>query len=215
MKRFILFCLLSIVVMPSVFAACVSDTNTLCLQDNRFKLQVEFRDQAGNPFTVPDLDQSGLGQAHALSVDTGWFSFFTPDNPEMLVKVLNGCSINNRFWVFTAAPSNMEYTLTVTDTAIDTVKSYSNPFGVAAAVITDTTAFATCDATVNSQTLLDTVVETNANAIEGGTCVADDTTLCVQDNRFSIQVNWEDFGAENRLSNTGSVERSKWLFLVF
>ena len=78
------------------------------------------------------------------SDDSGQFFFFDPDNWEVLVKVLDGVSINNRFWVFSAATTNVEYTLRVTDTETAQTKSYENPLGNCAPAITDTSAFATC-----------------------------------------------------------------------
>jgi hypothetical protein len=62
----------------------------------------------------------------------------------MLLKVLDGCRVNDRFWVFAAATTNVEYTLRVTDTATGLEKSYFNPLGQAAAALTDTNAFAAC-----------------------------------------------------------------------
>jgi len=62
----------------------------------------------------------------------------------MLVKVLTGCKINDRYWVFAAATTNVEYTLRVTDTEMDVSKEYFNPLGQASPAITDTSAFATC-----------------------------------------------------------------------
>ena len=65
---------------------------------------------------------------------------------EIQMKILNGCGINNHFWVFAAAATDVEYTLTVTDTATGSSRAYgSNPFlGQPAEPITDTLAFATC-----------------------------------------------------------------------
>jgi hypothetical protein len=62
----------------------------------------------------------------------------------MLIKVLDGCNINNRYWVFAAATTNVEYTLRVTDTETGASKQYRNPLGQASPAITDTSAFATC-----------------------------------------------------------------------
>ena len=62
----------------------------------------------------------------------------------MLVKVLDGCGINDRFWVYAAATTDVEYTLEVTDTWTGQTVIYANPLGVSAAAITDTDAFATC-----------------------------------------------------------------------
>ncbi len=77
------------------------------------------------------------------SQDSGLFWFFEAENRELLVKVFDGCGINDRFWVFSAATTDVEFTLRVTDTMSGTVKTYFNPLGVAAAN-TDTDAFATC-----------------------------------------------------------------------
>jgi hypothetical protein len=63
----------------------------------------------------------------------------------MLVKVLNACSPPfNRYWVFYAATTNVQFTLTVTDTQSNKVKVYFNPLNQAAAPLQDTDAFATC-----------------------------------------------------------------------
>ena len=72
------------------------------------------------------------------------FYFFNPDNWEMLVKVLDGCAINDHFWVFHAATTNVEYTLTVTDTVVGTTEVYGNGLGTPAPTILVTEAFATC-----------------------------------------------------------------------
>ena len=78
------------------------------------------------------------------SDDSGLFYFFSPNNLEVLVKVLDGCGINNRLWVFAAATTDVEYTMLVTDTANGTTSSYFNPLGTASPAVTDTDAFATC-----------------------------------------------------------------------
>jgi hypothetical protein len=111
-------------------------TTALCLSDDRFKVRMfwrtEFgtRDQAGVP--PPRTDDSGL------------FYFFNANNWEVLLKVLNGCPLNDRFWVFAAATTNVEYTITVTDTDTQQVRTYFNPLGNPAPPIQDTSAFATC-----------------------------------------------------------------------
>ncbi len=62
----------------------------------------------------------------------------------MLVKVLDGCTVNERFWVFAAATTNVEFTLRVEDTLTEVVYTHVNPLGSAAEALTDTAAFATC-----------------------------------------------------------------------
>ena len=52
---------------------------------------------------------------------------------------------SDEFWVFAcAATTNVEYTLTVTDTVTGSVRTYENDLGQAAQAVTDTDAFATC-----------------------------------------------------------------------
>ncbi|MCP4574559.1 MAG: hypothetical protein GY838_19590 [bacterium] len=115
---------------------CTADQTTLCLNQERFRVEVDWRDFQGN---------TGSGQVVPFgSDDSGLFWFFDADNWEMLVKVLNGCGVNNYFWVFSAATTNVEYVLRVTDTETSTVRQYTNPLGTSAPAITDATAFATC-----------------------------------------------------------------------
>lgn len=117
---------------------CVADDSSLCLTNDRFKVEVAWKDFSANegPATVVDVPVS--------ADDSGLFWFFQSDNWEMLVKVLDGCGINNQFWVFSAATTNVEYTLTVTDTQSGAVQQYTNPLGSASPAITDIEAFATC-----------------------------------------------------------------------
>ncbi len=115
---------------------CETDPTLLCLQGQRFEVEVEWRDFQG---------ATGRGQVVPFSSDdSGLFWFFDADNWEMLVKVLDGCGFNDRFWVFSAATTNVEYTLRVTDRLTGSSKSYFNPLGRSASAITDTDALATC-----------------------------------------------------------------------
>ena len=75
------------------------------------------RDGNGVPISL-----SSLGVAHG-----GLFWFFGADNPEMLIKVLNGCAINHEFWVFYAAGTNVGLGVTVTDTHNGHSISFTNP----------------------------------------------------------------------------------------
>jgi hypothetical protein len=63
---------------------------------------------------------------------------------EAVVKVLNACTFNQKFWVFAGGLTNVQVTLTVTDTKTGTVRIYNNPQGAAFQPIQDTSAFATC-----------------------------------------------------------------------
>ena len=99
---------------------CTSGPGKLCLQSNRFALTTAWKDFQGH---------TGTGTAVSLTGDTGYFWFFSPTNVEVVTKVLDGRGLNNKFWLFYGALSNVEYTLTVTDTQTGAVKTYKNPLG--------------------------------------------------------------------------------------
>jgi plastocyanin len=118
-----------------VVGPCVPGTETLCLNNGRFRTEVAWR----------TADNTGHGQAVTIPTapDSGLFYFFGSANIELLVKVLNACFFN-RYWVFYSATTNVEFAVTVTDTQNGKVKSYYNPLNQAAAPVQDTDAFATC-----------------------------------------------------------------------
>ena len=128
-----------------LYAACGSDPTILCLHHGRFQVEAEW---------VDFDDNTGRGAPVAMqSTDSGILWFFDPNNWEVLVKVLDGCGINQHFWVFAAATTNVGYTLKVTDTATGLARSYTNRLGVASPTVTDTNAFATCPGTARPELL--------------------------------------------------------------
>jgi hypothetical protein len=117
-------------------ATCADGPSTLCLAQERFAVEVAWRAPSGE-----------VGSGHVVpagSPDSGLFYFFDPDNWEMLVKVLDACSVNGAYWVFAAATTDIELTLRVTDSQTGNMVEYQNPAGVPAAAITDTGAFQSC-----------------------------------------------------------------------
>jgi hypothetical protein len=114
--------------------SCVPDAATLCL-NQRFKVTAQWQ--------KPD-NSTGPGTAIPLTSDTGYFWFFDPSNVEVITKVLNGCSVNTHYWVFSSGLTNVGVTLTYTDTTTGAQKIYTNTVGTAFEPIQDTSAFATC-----------------------------------------------------------------------
>ena len=76
--------------------------------------------------------------------DSGLFTFFSRENWEILIKVLDGCAVNGHVWVYGASTTDLGYTIRVTDTVTGTVKEYRNEPGLPASVITDGKAFQAC-----------------------------------------------------------------------
>ncbi len=124
----------SLAVNCGLSAGCVPGANALCLNNGRFRVTASFQSSDG----------SGAGQAVPLTGDTGYFWFFTGTNVEMVVKVVNGCSFNSRYWTFAGGLTNVAVTLTVIDTQNGSTRTYVNPAGTAFAPIQDTAAFSRC-----------------------------------------------------------------------
>lgn len=101
-------------------ATCAQTPDQLCL-DGRFRVGVQF--------TSPWSGDPEAGHALPLTSDTGAFWFFSEDNLELTIKVLDGRPINGHFWVYAGALSDVAYTITITDTETGKVKTYHNAQG--------------------------------------------------------------------------------------
>lgn len=84
-----------------------------------------------------------LGGRAEVADDCFWF--FEPQNVELVTRVLDGCTVNDHYWVFAAATTNVEFEFAVTDTALGTTATYANPLGQVMPVLVDTMAFRTTD----------------------------------------------------------------------
>lgn len=199
-KRNIVLSLLILVATSATALAqsspCSAAPTILCLNNQRFQLEVQWKDFAGN---------TGVGQAVSLTSDTGYFWFFNSSNVELVVKVLDGRGLNNHFWVFFGALSNVEYTLKVTDRQTGRVKTYFNPSGRFASV-GDTEAFsATADGgsaqryvVANEGSPFGEPTSVRVDSAATSTCMGTETSLCLNEGRFRVEVTWKDFAG-----NTG------------
>ncbi len=114
---------------------CTPTATALCLNGGRFRIEATYETTSG---------ASGSAQVVKLTDETGYLWFFSATNVEAVVKVLNACGLNNRFWVFAGGLTNVRTVITVTDTKTGAVKTYVNPQVKAFQPIQDTSAFATC-----------------------------------------------------------------------
>ncbi len=114
---------------------CIAGPATLCLLGGRFQVDATY--DAGS-------SGSGTAQAVPLTDDSGYLWFFNAANVESVVKVIDGCAVNQRKWVFAGGLTDVQVVLRVIDTLNGTVATYVNPQGAAFQPIQDTGAFATC-----------------------------------------------------------------------
>ncbi|MEO7794835.1 MAG: hypothetical protein ABIV06_08685 [Thermoanaerobaculia bacterium] len=89
------------------FRGCADGAPRLTLGGGRFEVCTLWTSFSG---------AHGAGVPVALTTDSGGFWFFGPDNLEVVVKILDGCGTNQRFWLYSAGLTNVEVTLGVIDT---------------------------------------------------------------------------------------------------
>lgn len=113
----------------------IGDLGTTAIElAERFRVEVTW--------TRPD-GSSGAGRGRLLpDSDRGAeFWFFRPSNPELLVKLLDGCSNNGHRWFFAGGLTNLGVEITVTDQVTDEAVVYRNPLGDRFEPVQDTRAF--------------------------------------------------------------------------
>jgi len=102
------------------------------VQEDRFQIQVQFMTAEGD---------EGFGVAQPLTDDGAYFTFFDPENPEIFVKVIDGCGFNDNFWFFAAGLTNVQVIMTVIDTQTGALQAFLSPVGSAFEPIQNIMAF--------------------------------------------------------------------------
>ena len=119
---------------PAMAEPCIPDDTTACLLGGRFEVRVSY--------ALPtEYGIAHLAPFTGAAADGGTgFWFFGPGNPEMLVKMVDGCGLGGHFWFFIAATTNVGFGVSVADTLWpeDPVYSYVNFYGHAATPVQDT-----------------------------------------------------------------------------
>ncbi len=104
---------------------CEAGEARLCLLDDRFAVAVDFVD----PNAATDMAQAARVAPSLTTGKTGFFSFFSPSNIEVAVKMLDGRALNGSFWFLYGGLSDVEYAITVTDTVTGSWTTYRNEAG--------------------------------------------------------------------------------------
>jgi ELWxxDGT repeat protein len=178
---------------------CQPSATVLCLGGGRYQVEVTWRDpqgHRGSGMAVPLTGGTGgIG-------DTGAFWFFSATNLELVVKVLDGTGVNGHVWVFYGALSNVEYTLTVTDTQTGLARRYFNPQGQLASV-GDVQAFGPLGAKSRNPAPLTFPASVSSGgpaiavrtdpSLRQAVCDPAPSALCLGGGRFAVTVAWKDF----------------------
>lgn len=125
-----------LVAAPSSEDACVPGPTTLCLMDGRFEATVEWETLSST---------SGLGQSSQIAPESGYFWFFDPKNPELIVRIVDGCEANGNYWLFVGGLTDIGTRLRVRDSQspqepLELIHVAGAPFET----ILETRAFAHC-----------------------------------------------------------------------
>lgn len=113
-------------------AARSPDAKRLSVGGGRYEVTASWRKRDGS---------AGAAGALPIAGDAGAFWFFDDNNLELLVKVIDGCGVNGRHWIFASGLTNVEVNLTVHDRVTDEVQTYHNPAGIPFQPLRDTQHF--------------------------------------------------------------------------
>lgn len=88
--------------------AFCDDPDVLCLQNGRFVVRADF--------AVPGVEPRGAMASAGASQKSGSFWFFEADTTEVLVKLVEGCSVNGHFWLYLTGATDLPYSVSIADT---------------------------------------------------------------------------------------------------
>lgn len=91
----------------------VLDGDARTLLADRFEVSASFWEADAQAINA--ANPVALQRAATRPADSALFSFYDSENWELLVKVLDGCSINGHFWVFAAAATDVGWQVEVVD----------------------------------------------------------------------------------------------------
>ncbi len=198
-------------------ADCSTDS-ALCLQEGRFLVSATWKKPDGS---------SGPAHAVRLTPDSGYFWFLDPDNVEVVVKTLDGCSMNARYWFFAGGLTDLEVAITVADTVSGRSTTYSNPQGVAFRPIVDVSSLSSCPAVAT--TLSERSPEepgdddrapvsaapqpARRSQLDLG-CTGSETALCIG-GRFLVEAIWQSAAGRTGAAHAVSLTSESGYFWFF
>ena len=100
-------------------SGCVPGDTALCLESGRFEVAATWT--AGG--------EGGSAGGSLRTANTGLFWFFHPANIELIVKVLDGCALNDQYWVLMGGLTDVGVEVVVTDSTTGEAKRFESPEG--------------------------------------------------------------------------------------
>ncbi len=159
---------------------CTPGAQTLCLLEGRFAVSVQWRNGdthgTGNALPLAGSDQAGL------------FWFFEENNIELIVKILDGRTVNGFYWTFRGGLSTLEHWITVTDTANGASSTYYNvPGSLCGSADVRSLPGLTTSATLRPLRTFE-LPAASAPAAISADCAPG--ALCLLGGRFQVEVTW-------------------------
>jgi hypothetical protein len=106
--------------IPTV-TTCTTNSTTLCLFSNRFQVKAQYDTYSTSTFAP--------ATATYFSDNTGFFTTVTAGNVDVIVKMVNFCSLNGTWSAYIGGTTDLGVNLTITDTNNGRVYTTSNPLG--------------------------------------------------------------------------------------
>lgn len=167
------------------FRGCAADAPRLKLGGGRFEVCTLWTSFAG---------ARGAGVPLQITDDTGGFWFFDADNLEVVVKILDGCAVNDRFWLYAAGLTDVEVTLGVIDTWTGQTWVRDTTLATPFPPIQDVAALPVCHGTPPPASAAPTSLEPRRRAAveiatdtrQRSACLADAHSACLLGGRYRV-----------------------------
>ncbi len=105
---------------------CAAGDFNLCLLTNNlgtphFDVRMEYQASSGGPFAD--------GHSTSISDQAGFFYFTNPANMEILVKMIDACTVTNSYWLFISGLTDRGIKVTVEDIGTGADKTFESSLG--------------------------------------------------------------------------------------
>jgi hypothetical protein len=121
---------------------CTPSATQACLLNGRFRVSIAYLNQFANP-PAPGNFLAGKLREGAQNPDVAMFGISGPEAIEVVVRIQDTQPFGlNRFDIYYGGLTDLEYTVTVTDTVKNVTRTYRNPPGTVGGGV-DRTSFTT------------------------------------------------------------------------